>query len=57
MRRGIPFREKKNKYRIRYIFLLTGIVDLLGVYADGLPDTSGILHGTGHNLLRHCNTS
>ena len=57
MRRGIPFREKKNKYIIRYIFLLAGIIDLLGVYADGLPDTSGILHGTGHNLLRHCNTS
>ena len=41
----------------RYIILAAAIINLFRVYAHGLPDTGGILYGTGHDLFRHCNTS
>ena len=39
------------------ILVFARIIDLLRVYAHGLADTGSILHRTGHDLLRHCNTS
>ena len=39
------------------VLITAAIINLFRVYAHGLPDTGGILHGTGHDLFRHCNTS
>ena len=39
------------------VLVTATIKDFFRVYAHGLPDTGGILHGTGHDLIRHCNTS
>ena len=39
------------------VFVFAAVKDLLGVYAHGLPDAGALLHGTGHDLFRHCDTS
>lgn len=39
------------------VLIAAAIINLFRVYAHGLPDTGGILYGTGHDLFRHCNTS
>ena len=57
---GLPHTLRQAPFSFslsRYIFLFTGVIDFLGVYADGLPDAGGILDRAGHHLVRHCNTS
>ena len=39
------------------VLIAAGIKNLPGMDANRLPDAAGVLHGTGHNFLGHCNTS
>ena len=39
------------------VLIPAGVEDFLGMDTDGLADTGGVLHGAGHNLFRHGNTS
>ncbi|MPM51577.1 hypothetical protein SDC9_98326 [bioreactor metagenome] len=55
---GIYILELRIKAQIFHAVLISArVIDLFGVNTNRLADATGVIHRSGHDLVRHCNTS